>query len=156
MTLLKALIKNGKVKLDERELMEFNKIYRWSFLIFLIFTWVYFEFFETGVFESYFFSGYTGTICMIGVLFIVLKGLSISYKNLDLLIPALYFTSFNITLIVFSIGSGAVRNIIRNIAGKYMMQASIGFVILVMIILFVIINYIYKYGLKRLDKELED
>ncbi|QQK08338.1 hypothetical protein [Miniphocaeibacter halophilus] len=145
MTLLRAIFKNKKIKLDERELIEFNKIYRLSYLLLLICTWVYFEFFENLEYSSFIFAGYVGVICLIGVLRMTMKGLRISFRNLDLLIPGVYFNGLN------SIGIlSFVSPIITDIYIYLLLLIIFG------ILIWIIFSISYKYGIKKLEKELEE
>ncbi|HHX70382.1 MAG: hypothetical protein WAO56_08785 [Miniphocaeibacter sp.] len=145
MTLLRAILNSKKIKLDERELLEFNKIYRLSYLLLLICSFIDFEFFEGLDSRSAIFAGYIGVITLIGSIRIMLKGLRISFRNLDLLLPSVVFMSINcITLLLL------LTPLTISISSFLILL----FVFIV--IIFIILNVLYKYGKQKLEKELAD
>lgn len=151
MTLINALFKNKNIHLDERESNEFNKIYRLTYLLLLIAVWLYFEVVALTKSDIYYFSGVVGTICLAGTLRMLFKGLSITYRNLDIIIPTLYFTGCNIiflTELVYKISTGNGYGYMSNF--KFY-----SLVFICAIITYFILNIIYKIGLKNLEKELE-
>lgn len=151
MTLIKALFKNTNIQLDERESKEFNRIYRSTYLLLLIAVWLYFELMVLTKYEIYYFSGVVGTICLIGTLRMLFKGLSITYRNLDIIIPTLYFTGCNILFL-----TEFIYRIVTNKGYSYNDHFKFyGLIFIFAIVVYFILNIIYKTGLKNLEKELE-
>lgn len=145
------MLRNKKMNLDEREISEFNRLYRFCYFFILLATWIYFEVAVFSIYEDRYFSITVGTICLIGSVSMLLKGLSITYRNLDVLIPTIYFTAHNLLYVL-----DYVLRKIFNITIDWEVDIT-WYLSLVasFIVVYIILEIIYKIGINKLNKEIE-